>query len=296
MVEVVEGIVLVALVSFLVDDTYLSVVELQLVLVVDKSHVVGLVVVEVLVGDDVYVLFVGEDDIVEHLKGSLGELYESVCVSLDFLRLFLADGFADSSGDSHERVGRLSTDDRLYFLSLGTGLQNGGSELESDVGDDTENVPLRCRCCRSADEVGCCQCVEVCDVAVYEVRVVEGVPDVERRLGGLRVVASVDGLGSREVVSTGADTAKPCGDLCELGNPPADAESLESPDLGDLPVCVFHISAVVEEDLDLSMSLETGDGVNGHSVAGDLLFLIPNDRCCHLSSSFKRSSPQRQTC
>ena len=257
--------------------------DLELVLVVDESHVVGLVVVQVGVQDDVHVLLVVQDDVLEHLQGGLGELDHVLGEPDDLLLLLFGDSLGDSSGDSHQGVGGLSTDDGLDVLGLTAGLDDGSTELESDASDDTEDVPLRSGGRGSAHEVGRSQGVEVRDVAVHEVGVVERVPDEVGCVGGLGVVASVDRLGGGHVVGAGAHTAEPGGDLVELCYLPSDAEPLESPELGNLPVGVLDISLVVQEDLDLSVSLETGDRVNGHTVSGDFLLVIPNDRCCHFT-------------
>ena len=169
-------------------------------------------------------------------------------------------------GNSHQGVGGLSTDDGLDVLGLTAGLDDGSTELESDASDDTEDVPLRRGGGGSAHEVGRSQGVEVRD-----------------GVGGLGVVASVDRLGGGHVVGAGAHTAEPGGDLVELCYLPSDAEPLESPELGNLPVGVGNVSLVVQEDLDLPVSLETGDRVHGHAVSGDFLLVIPNDRCCHFT-------------
>ena len=269
--------------SLLVDDLDLSVVDLELVLVVDESHVVGLVVVQVLVQHDVHVLLVRQDDVLEHLEGGLGELHHVLGEPDHLLLLLLGDSLRDSSGDTDEGVGGLSADDGLDVLGLPAGLDDSSSQLESDVADDTEDVPLRRGGGGSAHEVRGSQGVEVRDVAVDEVGVVERVPDEVGGLGRLGVVAAVDGLGRGHVVRAGAHTAEPGGDLVELRDPPADAEPLESPELGDLPVRVLDVSLVIQEDLDLPVSLETGDGVDGDALGGHFLLLIPYDWSSHFS-------------
>ena len=265
--------------------------DLELVLVVDETHVVGLVVVQVLVQDDVHVVLVAVDDVLEDLQRGLGELDHILGACLHGLELLLGDSLGDSTGDSDERVGGLSSQDGLDGLSLPAGLDDGSAELESDASDDTEDGPLGSGCSGSAHEVRGSQRIEVRDVAVDEVGVVERVPDEVRGVRGLGVVASVDRLGGCEVVCTGAHTAEPGGDLVELGDPPSDAEPLESPQLGDLPVGVLHISLVIEEDLDLPVTLETCDGVHGHALGRCLCLLIPYDRSGHFSYLPSRRPP-----
>ena len=257
--------------------------ELEVVVLVDQSHVVGLLVVQVGVLDDVDVVLVLENDALEDAHRGLGELDEVLGVSDDLLLLLGVDSLGHSAGNSHYGVGCLTADDCLDPLCLGPCPEDCSSELQSDTSDDSEDVPLGRGRCGSANEVGRCQCVEVRDVAVHEVCVVEQVPDQERCRGRLSVETTVDCLGGSEVVRSGADTAEPCGDLVELGYLPSDAESLEASQLGDLPVGVLDVSVVIKEDLDLSVSLETGDRVDQDPLGVYFLLLIPNDRCGHIT-------------
>ena len=91
MVEVIERIVSVELCTLLVNDSHRSIVELECVVLTDETHVIGLLVVQILVGDDVHVLFVSEDDIVEDLHRGLCEVNKILSVALDLVLLFLRD-------------------------------------------------------------------------------------------------------------------------------------------------------------------------------------------------------------
>ncbi len=69
----------------------------------------------------------------------------------------------------------------------------------------------------------------------------------------------------------GADAADARGDIREFLDATALRELLESPKLRDDHVCVSHISLVVEEKIDSSMSFEAGHGIDRDFLHGALL-------------------------
>ena len=48
---------------------------------------------------------------------------------------------------------------------------------------------------------------------------------------------------------------------------PADAEAFEAPQFGNLQVRVGHFTGIVEEDLDLAVAFEAGNGVDRDALA-----------------------------
>ena len=83
---------------------------------------------------------------------------------------------------------------------------------------------------------------------------------------GLDLVDLVQRLGGAQVVSARAHSAQTGRDLVQFVDRPADAELLETAKFGDLPVGLFDIALVVQEDLDLAVAFQTGDGVNGYPL------------------------------
>jgi hypothetical protein len=79
------------------------------------------------------------------------------------------------------------------------------------------------------------------------------------------VVDRVAGLGGGHVVGFRADAADAVGQRRHLLDGAADAEALEATQLGDLEVGVGDLAVRIEEDLDLAVALEPGDGVDGDS-------------------------------
>ena len=75
---------------------------------------------------------------------------------------------------------------------------------------------------------------------------------------------AVDGLGGRHVVSLGAHAADARRDARQLLDRAADAEALEAAQLRDLEVDVLDLAVVVDEDLDLAVTFETGDGIDAY--------------------------------
>ena len=126
----------------------------------------------------------------------------------------------------------------------------------ADRADHAEDVPLCGRGAWPEHEVRCGQCIEVRDVAVHVVRGVEQLTELHRRLLGGGFEHAVQCLGGAQVVRSGAYAAKPGGDLVQLVDRPADAELLEAPQLGHLPVGVGDVPLVVQEDLDLAVAFQ----------------------------------------
>ena len=109
-------------------------------------------------------------------------------------------------------------------------------------------------------------------------RVVGGVEDAVEQLAELLgrrrridVEHGVQGLGGRHVMGLGADAADPRRQVRHVLGRPAHAELLEAAQLRDLQVGVGHVALVVQEDVDLAVAFEPGDGVDGNTLHG----LIP---------------------
>ena len=123
---------------------------------------------------------------------------------------------------------------------------------------------------RPHDEVRAGEDVEVRRVVGHVERVVEQLAQLAAGGRDLDAEHVVDGLGGRHVVSLRAHAADARRDARQLLDRAADAEALEAAQLGDLEVDVLDLVVVVDEDLDLAVTLETGDGIDGYLFHADL--------------------------
>ena len=121
------------------------------------------------------------------------------------------------------------------------------------------------------DEVRSAQHEEVQGVVFQHEGVIDQLANLAARRGGLDLVEIVQGLGRGHVMGGGADAADAAGDLRHVLRRPAEAEDLEAAQLGHLQVGALHVALVVEEDVDLAVAFEPGDGVDGDAAPGRLV-------------------------
>ena len=121
------------------------------------------------------------------------------------------------------------------------------------------------------DEVGSAQDEEVQGVVFEHEGVIDQLANLAAGRGGLDLVEVVERLGGGHVMRGGADAADAAGDLRHVLRRAAEAEHLEAAQLGHLQVGAFHVALVVEEDVDLAVAFEAGDGVDGEAAAAVLV-------------------------
>jgi len=85
-----------------------------------------------------------------------------------------------------------------------------------------------------------------------------------RPVGATSTQDLVDGLGGGHVVGLGTHAADTRRDTRQLFDRTPEAEALEAAQLGDLEVDVLHLVVVVDEDLDLAVTFEPGDGIDAY--------------------------------
>ena len=117
---------------------------------------------------------------------------------------------------------------------------------------------------RPHDEVRAGQDVEVRRVVGHVERCCRAARAACGRWAELDPEDGVEGLGRRHVVRLRAHAADARRDARHLLDRAADAEALEPAQLRDLEVDVLDLAVVVEEDLDLAVTLETGDWIDGY--------------------------------
>ena len=143
------------------------------------------------------------------------------------------------------------------------GVDDLAADLGADLLDHAEDVALGLGGIRPHDQVRSAEHVEVRGVVGHVEGVVEQLaqhaPGARRR----HVVDGVGGLGRGHVVCLRADAADAVGQRRHVLHRSAHAEGLEAAQLGDLEVGVLDVPGVVEEDLDLAVTLQTCDGIDG---------------------------------
>jgi hypothetical protein len=85
----------------------------------------------------------------------------------------------------------------------------------------------------------------------------------------------VPGLGRGQHVAHGADAADARGDAGHLAEGASLAELLEAAELDDVEPGVGDLSLVVQEESDLRVALDAGDGVDDDALAHDV---VPSSR------------------
>ncbi len=270
--QVVLAVELLELGAVGTDHAHLTVVEVDLVVLVDEAHVVGLVGEGVAL-DEVDVVAVAEHDVVEQVHGELGELDLLGRDLHDAVALLGRDGLAHAARQAHDRMDLLAADHADQLGGVGAQLDDGAADLEADLVDDAQDVALGRVGLGPHDEVGAGQDVEVGRVVGHVEGVVEQLAQLAPGRRHLDAEDVVDGLGGGHVVRLGADAADARRDAGELLDGTAQAEALEAAQLGDLEVDVLHGVVVVDEDLDLAVAFEAGDGIDAYLLHQTLALL-----------------------
>ena len=73
------------------------------------------------------------------------------------------------------------------------------------------------------------------------------------------------------MVGGGADATDAAGDLGHVFGGPSDAEDLEAAQLGHLEVGALDVALVIEEDVNLAVTFEAGDGVHREASPAELV-------------------------
>ena len=271
------------------DHAHPAVVEVGPLPVVDQAHVVRAVGVG-LAGEQLAVRRVVQHDLVEELEAALGELDRPATDPLDLRALRLGDRLGHAARDGGHRVDAAAADDLDHPVARATRLDDPPADLQPDLPHHAQDAPLGDRGIRSDDEVGAPERVEVRGVVGEVEPAVEQLAEQARRPGRRDVVDGVRRLGRRHVVRLRAHAADAVGEDRHLLHRPAHAEPLEAAQLRDLEVRVGDVATLVQEDLDLAVTLEAGDRVDGDALHGGR----PAPRHC-LPSSAHAARPARSS-
>ncbi len=251
--------------SVRVYHAHFAIVEVDVVVLVHHAHVIGVMGVDV-AEDQVNVGLVAKHDVIEEFERELPELHCPLSHLQDFFALVFSDAFGQAAGDGSAWMNFASADhldDGVTGLARRDDL---AANLQPDFVNHAEDVSLRDRRVGTHDEIGTSERVEVGGM----VGDVEGhVEQFTQKFGCARRVHVIDrvrGFGGGHVMRLGADAADAVGQQGHLFNRPPNAEAFEAAQFGDLEVGVGNVAFLVQEDFDLAVTFEAGDGVNCDSL------------------------------
>ncbi len=109
-------------------------------------------------------------------------------------------------------------------------------------------------------------------VAVDIMGRIEKLPELLRCTRRICLVNGVYGLTRGQMVCRRSDAADSGNDSRKFFHRSSQTEDLESSQLRDLKVSVFHVALVVQEDLDLPMPFQPGDRIYRYRFHENLFF------------------------
>ena len=233
-----------------------------MVALIDQPHIVG-VVGERVAQDQVDIGLVPEDDLVEEADGELRELDRVLAGLDDFLVLLAVHALAHPAGNGPDGMDRSAGHHLDELVASAAHLDDLAADLDADLVDDAQDVALGGRGVGAHDKVGPSEGVEMGRVIGHVKNDIQQLPQDFGRVGQVDMIDGVTGLGRGHHVRLRTDTADPGRDAAHLLDGTADAELLETAELGDLEAGVRDIPVVVQENGDLSVAFEPGDGIDG---------------------------------
>ena len=242
-------------------DADFAVVEVRAILGVDHAHVVGLVDVNV-AGNQLDVLAVLQDDVLEDFQRKLGELHRLASAGLDFLALLFVDASAHAARQAPVGMDASAAHHLDQGMPVVPHLEHLLGHVHADLGHDAQDVALGRRGGRADDEIGPAQGVEVGGVVGGVENAVEQLAELLARRRRIDVEHRVERLGGRQVVGLGTDAADAGRQVRHVLGRPAHAELLEAAKLRNLQIGVRHVPLLVEENVDLAVAFEPGNGIN----------------------------------
>ena len=276
--SVVFRFVLHILLAIRSDHAHLAVVEVDLVVGIDQTHVVGVVGVDI-TDDQVEVLLVAQHDVVEGFQAELGKFNGPAPHLLDLNPLLLGNAFGQPPRNGCAGMDLAPADDLDHGMTVFAHLDDLAADLQANLVDDPQDIAFSNRGIRAHDEVRTSQGIKVGGVVGgIKCRVKQF---AQFLAGGWHfdVIDGIHSLGSRHVVRLGADTANAVGQEGHFLHGATNAETFETAQFRDLEVSIGNIAFLVEKDLDLAMAFQPGDGINGnplhihHPFCADLLAL-----------------------
>ena len=157
----------------------------------------------------------------------------------------------------------LAPADHLHHgMAIFARLDNLPADFQTNLVDDSQDVALGDGGIRTHNEIRAGQSIEVGGVVGEVEGAVEQLAQHLGSAGWIDMVDRIHSFGTCHVVSLWANAADAVGEDGHFFNLAADAEALKAAQLGDLEVGVGDIAFLIQEDLDLAVTFETGDGVD----------------------------------
>ena len=278
-VAIVLRIVLELLLAVRPDDADHAVVEVDVVVRVHGPHVVDLVGERVAL-DQVDVVGVLQHHVGEQLQRELGELDRIPPQFLDLLTLLFVDPAADAAGQAPIGMDGPAAHHLDQVVPVAAHLEDLAGDFHAHLVDHAQDVPLGFRGRGADHKVRAAQGVEVGCMVRGKEDVVEQLAQLLGRRRRIDVEHAVQSLRGRHVMRLGANAADPGREVGHILDDAALAELLKSAQLGDLQVAVGHISLVVQKDVDLAVTFQPRDGIDGNAFHGSILQLVTSSVSC----------------
>jgi hypothetical protein len=222
-------------------------------------------------GDHLHVVGVGEDDLLEDVERPEGEFEAVLGELLEPGQVLGFESLADAAGQAQHGMDDFAAEVGDEFAQALAAADDFLAGLNADLADDADDVALLGRGLGADDKVGSAQDEDVQGVVFEHEGVIDQLADLASRRGGLDLVEGVEGFGGGHVMRGGADTADAAGDLRHVLCRTAEGEHLEAAQFGHLQVGAFDVALVIEEDVNLAVAFEAGDGINGETAAAILV-------------------------
>ena len=99
-------------------------------------------------------------------------------------------------------------------------------------------------------------------MAMNKMGAVKEFPELFRHPRRIDGINGIHGLTRGQVMGSGSDAADPGNDPGKFLHGPSQTEDLESPQLRDLEVRIFHIPLVIQKDFNFPVSFQSGDRID----------------------------------
>jgi hypothetical protein len=197
----------------------------------------------------------------------LGELDGELGRFQELSPLLLADAAGDAARHAEHRMDHLAHHGFHHLPVFPADADHLSGDVHPHLLDHAEDVALGRRGRGADDEVRRAEEEKVDVVIFHHERTVGQLTELFGRGRGIDLPEIVDALGRGHVMGRGADAADPRRDAGHLLGWPAQAEGFKPTQLRHLKEGPIDVSLVVEEDLDLSVTLEPGDRIDGDSFS-----------------------------
>jgi hypothetical protein len=151
-------------------------------------------------------------------------------------------------------MGGPSSNHDLGLLGIGPVLDDLFPNLQANLIDQAQDVPLSRLCIRSQHEIRGCKGEKMEGVAVDIMGGIEKLSKLFRCPRRICLVNGIYGLTRGHVMSSGSDAADPGNDPGKFLHGSPQTEDLKSSQLRDLEVSIFNVPLVVQKNLNLPVS------------------------------------------